>query len=99
MIVVDHFLAPTIRLRREELGQSLYETLERKLEIRLTEALHTLRAGLSTLEEAALLGIQHGDPVLRFQRTTLTRDGQPIVFEQGAARADLYEYSVRLFRR
>ena len=99
MLVVDHFLAPIIRLRPEDLGQSLYETLERTLRTRLTEALHTLRAGLATQEEADLLGIRRGDPVLRFQRTTLTSEGQPVVFEQGTARTDRYEYSVRLFRR
>ena len=98
IVVGDHYLAPSIRMEREDLGQSLYETVERRYGIRLKEAHHTIRAGRCDDEEAALLGIAPGDAVLRFERTTFTSDAQPVVYETGAARADLYEYSVRLLR-
>jgi GntR family transcriptional regulator len=99
ILLVDHFLAPAVRLRRSDLGQSLYETLEQTLGIRLQEAYHTLRAGRAEQEEAGLLGIETGEPVLRFERTTMTAERKPVVFEQGSARADAYTYSVHLFRR
>lgn len=99
MVLVDHYLAPSIRLAQDDLGQSLYATLEGKLGVRLQEAFHTVRAGAATADEAQLLAVQHGDAVLRFERTTLSADGRPIVFERGSARPDLYEYSVHLFRR
>jgi GntR family transcriptional regulator len=99
ILVVDHYLAPGIRLERDDLRQSLYETLEEKLGATLEEAVHTVRAGLATAEEAGLLGIEEGDAVLRFRRLTLREGGQPVVYEKGSARADLYEYSVHLFRK
>ena len=98
IVVGDHFLAPFIRMERDDLGLSLYETVERRYGIRLKEAHHTIRAGRCNAEEAALLNIAPGDAVLRFERTTFTSDGHPVVYETGAARADLYEYSVRLSR-
>jgi GntR family transcriptional regulator len=98
IVVGDHYLAQFIRMERADLGQSLYETIEQRYGIRLKEAHHTIRAGLCSEDEATLLGIAPGDAVLRFRRTTFTGDMQPIVFETGAARADLYEYSVRLLR-
>lgn len=98
IVVGDHYLAPFVRMERADLGQSLYETVERRYGIRLKEARHTIRAGLCDGAEASLLDIALRDAVLRFERTTFTSDGQPVVYETGAARADLYEYSVRLSR-
>lgn len=99
MFVVDHYLAPFVDLPEDHLGQSLYETIEGRYGLRLTEALQTIRAGVCANDEAALLQIVEGDAVLRFERTTLSADDQPVIFESGSARADLYQYSVRLFRR
>lgn len=99
IVLVDHYLMPGLALKRDVLQQSLYATLEGVLGVRLREAYHTVRAGLSTAEEAALLGINHGDAVLRFERTTLDAGGKRIVFEQGSGRADLYDYSVHLHRQ
>jgi GntR family transcriptional regulator len=99
VLLVDHLLAPSIRIEQEDLEQSLYATLERKLGIRLEEAYHTVGAARCTADEAALLGGVGGDPVLRFARTTLAADGRPVVYEYGTARADRYEYSVHLYRR
>jgi GntR family transcriptional regulator len=99
VIVVDHYLHPTVRLAEEDLEQSLYETLEGRVGVRLQEALHTVRAGSASAEEAVLLDIQEGEPVLRFERTTLSAHGKPVVFERGTASSTHYEYSVHLFRR
>jgi GntR family transcriptional regulator len=99
IVVVDHFLPLEVPLSAEDLHQSLYETIERSSGMLLQEAYHTLRAGLADGEEAALLEIAAGDAVLRFRRITLDTNGSPVVYEQGTARADLYEYSVHLLRR
>jgi GntR family transcriptional regulator len=77
IVLVDHYLAAAIKLKREDLGQSLY----------------------STPEEADMLAIQPGEAVLRFTRTTLNRQGLPVVYETGSGRGDLYDYSVHLFRQ
>ncbi len=99
MVVVDHYLAPVLALNKEELQESLYATLETVRGVRLLEAYHTVRAAASTAEEAQLLEIETGAPVLRFERTTLNAQGRPVVFEQGSGRGDSYDYSVHLFRR
>jgi GntR family transcriptional regulator len=99
IVVGDHFLAPFLRFERDELGPSLYETIEQRFGIVLKEALHTIQAGLCEPDEASVLLNNAGDAVLRFRRTTFTGDGQPVLYETGAARADLYEYSVRLTQR
>jgi GntR family transcriptional regulator len=99
IVVVDHYIPLQVPLAPDDLHQSLYETIERSSGTRLQEAYHTVRAGLADSDEAGLLSIEPKDPVLRFQRITLDATGQPVVFEQGAARADLYEYSVHLLRR
>jgi DNA-binding GntR family transcriptional regulator len=46
-----------------------------------------------------MLAIQPGEAVLRFTRTTLNRQGLPVVYETGSGRGDLYDYSVHLFRQ
>jgi GntR family transcriptional regulator len=99
IVLGDHYLAPFIRIEREDLGQSLYETIQQRYGIRLKEAIHTIQAGLCEPEEAELLGVAAGDAVLRFRRKTFAGDELPVLFETGAARADLYEYSVRLTQR
>lgn len=99
MVLVDHYLAPGITVERTDLQQSLYATLEAVFGITLEEAYHTVCAGLSTEEEAAMLGIAEREAVLRFQRTTLDGAGKPVIFERGTGRADLYSYSVHLRRQ
>jgi GntR family transcriptional regulator len=99
IVIGDHYLAPFIRFERNDLGTSLYETIQQRYGIRLREAIHTIQAGLAEPEEAELLEIAPGDAVLRFRRTTYAGEGVPFVYETGAARGDLYEYSVRLTQR
>jgi GntR family transcriptional regulator len=99
IVIGDHYLAPFVRFEQNELGSSLYETIEQRYGIRLKEAMHTIYAGLCSPAEAAVLLNEVRDAVLRFRRTTFTGDGQPVLYETGAARADLYEYSVRLSQR
>jgi GntR family transcriptional regulator len=99
IVLVDHYLAPSVALREEDLRESVYSTLEGVLGIRLQEAFHTVRAAPSTAEEAAALEISEGEAVLRFIRTTLDAGGLPVVYETGSGRGDLYDYSVHLFRK
>jgi GntR family transcriptional regulator len=98
IVVGDHYLAPLLVFPSTEMRQSLYETIEERCGIELAEATHTIRAGLCLEEEAPLLDIAVGDAVLRFRRTTFATDGRVVLYESGAARADMYEYSIRLTR-
>ncbi|HEX6508129.1 MAG TPA: GntR family transcriptional regulator [Chloroflexota bacterium] len=99
IVLVDHYLAPSITLGQNSLRESLYGTLESVLGIRLQEAYHTVRAVASRREEAEMLAMKVGDAVLRFERTTLDATGRPVVYETGSGRGDRYDYSVHLFRK
>jgi DNA-binding GntR family transcriptional regulator len=99
IVLGDHFLAPFIRFERDDLGLSLYETIEQRYGIQLKEAIHTIQAGLCAPDEAELLDTEPGSAVLRFRRKTFSSDDVPVLFETGAARGDLYQYSVRLSQR
>ncbi|HLV98209.1 MAG TPA: GntR family transcriptional regulator [Ktedonobacterales bacterium] len=67
------------QLLEEDLEQnSLYRLLESKYGVPLMEAEQELEAGLAGAEEAQLLRIPVGSPVLYIRRTTLTERSQPI---------------------
>ena len=57
-----------------------------------------IEADLAGAEEANLLGLTPGDPVLRTRRTTTTRRGQPIEFAVSLYRGDKYRFFTRLVR-
>jgi GntR family transcriptional regulator len=55
-----------------------------------------LRAGLATDDEAALLGIAAGDPVIRIERDARSFEDRPIEYRRATGRADRFRYHVRL---
>ena len=55
-----------------------------------------LRAGLATAEEAALLGITAGEPVIRIERDARGFEDRPIEYRRATGRADRFRYHVRL---
>lgn len=63
-------------LTREALEQSPFYEL---LDVPLTGATQTIAAGAASRDEARLLGVPAGSPVLRCQRVTRGRDGEPVL--------------------
>ena len=55
-----------------------------------------LRAGLATAEEAALLGITAGAPVIRIERDARSFEDQPIEYRRATGRADRFHCHVGL---
>jgi GntR family transcriptional regulator len=98
VLVVHHYLAPFIQLESGDLRESLYQTLESRLGIRLQEAYHTVSAALAGADEAEMLDVAEGSPLLQFERTTLGADDRPVIYERGFARPDRYHYVVHLYR-
>ncbi|NGQ95764.1 GntR family transcriptional regulator [Brevibacillus sp. SYP-B805] len=80
-------------------GESLYKFLEEHKGIYLQEAVHKVGAGPADSETASLLQIAAGEPVITFSRTSFDRQGRAIIYEEGKARPDSYEYQVRLRRQ
>ena len=88
------------QIDRKDLEQygSLYRILQEKFNIAPTEADETLEVTLATPEEAALLQIEPGDPLLLSERLTYNQNRQPIEFVKILYRGDRYQYVIRLTR-
>jgi GntR family transcriptional regulator len=81
----------------EELG-SLYKILEQKFHIIPSEAEETLEVTLADLDEAKLLGILPGAPLLLSQRLLFDQNRKPVEFVRILYRGDKYQYYIRLVR-
>ena len=87
------------RLLEEDLEQnSLYRLLETQYGIPLMEADQELEAGLAGKEEAQLLKIQSGRPVLFTRRITYTERNQPIEYAKAVYCGNKYIFYTHLKR-
>lgn len=66
------------------------------LEVPLGSARQVIRGGVATAEEAGLLGILPGAPVLRAQRVTATVEGRPVLASDHTFPAHRTEFVVEL---
>jgi GntR family transcriptional regulator len=79
-------------------NQSLYYLLETRFGMPPLEAEQELEAGLAREDEAHLLQIPTGGPVLLIRRITYTERGQPLEFAKSVYRGDKYRFYSRLTR-
>lgn len=85
-------------LERDFEHDSLYRILIERFDIPPVAAEQEIEAGLADSDEASLLEIAPGSPVLRTRRVTTTRRGHPIEFAQSVYRGDKYRFYTRLTR-
>lgn len=76
------------------LGESLYETLERRYGLRLARVEDAVTARAATLFESGLLDVAAGAPVLHVTRVTYLTMGEPLGAAAVVSRADRYAYHV-----
>ncbi|HEY9088500.1 MAG TPA: GntR family transcriptional regulator [Anaerolineaceae bacterium] len=81
-----------------EVYGSVYNLLEEKLHIVPTEADETLEVALATPNEAALLQIKPGSPLLLSERTTYSQNRRVFEFVKILYRGDRYIYTAKLTR-
>ena len=87
------------RLLEEDLEHnSLYRMLETKYGISLMEADQELEAGLAGNEEAQLLNISVGSPVLFTRRTSYTERNQPIEYAKAVYCGNKYTFYTHMKR-
>lgn len=77
---------------------SLYSIMTEPFDMPPVAAEQEIEASIAVSEEARLLKIVSGSPVLRTRRVTTTRRGQPIEFAQSVYRGDKYRFYTRLTR-
>ncbi len=101
--IQDSYLAlpPGQEITRAEVeqGGSIYNILQEKFGIFPSEADETLEVTLASAEEAALLEIPPGSPLLLNERTLWSQNRQAVEFVKILYRGDRYKYTVRLTRK
>jgi len=93
-------LAPdqTITQSDMQTSGSLYRILQEKFNIIPSEADETLEVTLATPEEARLLEIPEGAPLLLSERVLFAQNRKPVEYVKILYRGDRYQYFVRLTR-
>lgn len=77
---------------------SLYRILTEQFDMPPIAAEQEIEADLASTEDARLLDIAPGSPVLRTRRITATRRGRPIEYASSIYRGDKYRFYTRLAR-
>jgi GntR family transcriptional regulator len=87
------------RLLEEDFGShSLYRILETKYDLPLLEAEQEVEAGLASDEDAALLQVAVGSPILLTRRITYTDHRRPVEYATSTYRGDKYTFYTRMVR-
>jgi len=86
------------KLDENDLTSSLYRLLETRYGLRLWAASETLRARGATQDEAKLLEIRKGTPVMFAVRVTYVSTGKAVEYLEAAWRGDRYDFKVTLTR-
>jgi GntR family transcriptional regulator len=79
-------------------NNSVYITLEKLYDAHPQEALDLITAGSATTQEAGLLGINKGAPVMRLKRISTDRLGLPVEYSKVVFHADRYQFVARMQR-
>lgn len=89
----------TITLEEIEEYGSLYKLMESKFNLIPTEADETLESTVADINEAELLGIKQGNPLLLIERTVWSQNRKAMEFVKVLYRGDRYKYFIRLTGR
>ena len=79
-------------------NRSVYVTLEKLYDAHPQEALDLITADSASSQEARLLGIIKGVPVMRVKRTSTDRLGLPVEYSKIVFHADRYQFVARMQR-
>ncbi len=79
-------------------NRSIYTALEKLYNAHPQEALDIVTAGSATREEARLLGINKGAPVMRLRRTSVDRNGRAVEHSKVVFHAERYQFVARVQR-
>ncbi|EAR26241.1 transcriptional regulator, GntR family protein [marine actinobacterium PHSC20C1] len=89
-------IAAHVTTQELELSQSLYAVIADNLDIHPAEATEMIRAEPATSDDARMLEVEVGTPLLSTYRWTSDRHGKPIEYVRSASPGDRYEYVIKL---
>lgn len=78
---------------------TLYDLLERKLDIHTLEAEQVITAGKAEEEDAALLGVSSDESLLIADRKLVDVNDNFVEFEHAFYRSDMYSFKINLSRK
>jgi len=94
---IPHYMCPGL-IEEDMTSQSLYRVLEERYGLAIVRGRRTLGAVAATNEEAGLLQIEPGDPLLLLRSTSYLEDGRALEYFVARHRADRAEFEVELVR-
>jgi len=95
---IPHQICPAL-LEEDFSNQSLYAVLEDKYKIEIARGRRTLEAISASEEDARLLGIEEGDPLVLLKSVSYLEDGSPIEYFEAKHRGDRSRFEVELIRQ
>ncbi len=78
--------------------RSLYQYLEEECHISISRSYRTLEAAAVNKENALLLEIDEGDPVVRLEALSYLEDGTPVEYYRAFHRGDRARFEINLIR-
>ncbi|MCQ2009068.1 GntR family transcriptional regulator [Sporolactobacillus sp. STSJ-5] len=85
-------------LTEEQVSPSLYQYIERQCGLPFDHAIQSIEASVVTAEEAKVLDIPKGSPILLIERCSYLKNGCPIELTKSLFRADRYKFMATLPR-
>lgn len=85
-------------LTEKDVVHSLYQYIEQTLKLKIGTATQTLEASIANEQDAKLLKINKGAPILGIQRTTYLEDSTPLEVVYSLYRGDRYKFMIDMKR-
>jgi len=79
-------------------NDSLYKYIEEQLDLKIDSASQIIESSVASQNEADLLKISKGAPVMLIQRNTFLKDNTPVEFVKSVYRADRYKFMIQMKR-
>ena len=100
-ISIDHSFFPFEigqKLLGRDLTQDIFPLLENEFGILLGHADLQIESTSADEEQAGLLNVQGGSPILKIKRLVYAKSGNPVDFEYLSYRGDAFQYQLRVDR-
>ena len=101
LVLVTSFLPVALCPQLESVDlndRSLYEFLEHDCQLSISQAYRTIEASLVNNEDATLLGIKPGVPVIKLESISFLENGTPIEYYQAFHRGDRARFEMNLIK-
>lgn len=77
-------------------GTALYDVLERKYAVHVVRAVETLQARAAGAEDASILKVRSGEPVIAIERIAYTYGDRVVELRRTVGRSDKFWYQIQL---